>query len=138
MTHFAKSGEPILYNKLTELILQTKLYLHHAPRHEKFGLCQEIMSNLYEIYGLVVESQKRYHKKTTLVNLDISHEKLRMFVKLYFDMGYFAYRDHKNTNNMTEALRRYRILSTLIDEVGRMIGGWIKYTDAKTKASETK
>ena len=47
---------------------QMNLYLNHFPSHEKFGLSQAIRCKAYEIYGFVVESQKRYQKKTSLTH----------------------------------------------------------------------
>lgn len=61
---------------------QMNLYLNHFPSHEKFGLSQVIRCKAYEIYGLVVESQKRYQKKTSLTHLDVCHEQLRMLLRL--------------------------------------------------------
>lgn len=66
---------------------QMNLYLNHFPSHEKFGLSQAIRCKAYEIYGFVVESQKRYQKKTSLTHLDVCHEQLRMLLRLAFELG---------------------------------------------------
>lgn len=124
-------GEPKLYTKLSELIKLSHIYLNHAPKHEKFGICQNIRQSLYATYELVVESQKKYHKKTTLTNLDIEHEKVKMLYKLFFDLGYFKYKNNKRELSDKEMLRRYKAISILLNETGAMIGGWIKYNDAK-------
>jgi four helix bundle protein len=47
---------------------QMNLYLNHFPKHEKYGLSQQIRNSAYEVYGYIVESQKRYLKKTSLTN----------------------------------------------------------------------
>jgi hypothetical protein len=75
---------------------------------------------------LLTECEKKYHKKTTLTTLDIEHEKLRMDFLAYFELGYFHYKNHKNILNQMEAYDRYACISNMIDEIGRMIGGWIK------------
>ena len=79
--------------KFIDFARQMNLYLNHFPKHEKYGLCQQIRNSAYEVYGYIVESQKRYQKKTSLTNLDICHEQLRMFLRLAFELGYFSFKD---------------------------------------------
>lgn len=58
--------EAKLDKKFTDFAKQMNLYLNHFPKHEKYGLAQEIRRKAYECYGFIVEAQKRYHKKTAL------------------------------------------------------------------------
>ena len=51
-------------------------YLQHFPKFEKYGLAMAIRQCAYDVYGLIVEGQKRYFKKTSLTQLDIRHEQL--------------------------------------------------------------
>lgn len=76
-----------MISRCRDMIRQLNLYLNHFPKHEKYGLCQHMRNAAYDIYALIVECNKRYHKKTALVSLDIRHEQLRMFVHLAFEMG---------------------------------------------------
>jgi len=120
--------------KFIDFAKQMNLYLNHFPKHEKFGLSQQIRNAAYEVYGFIVESQKRYMKKTSLTSLDIAHEQLRMFIRLAYELGYFKFkdgavvtgRDHEKT-----ATHRYLVISRMVDEMGRMIGGWIQSERAK-------
>jgi hypothetical protein len=102
------------------------VYLNHFPKHEKYGLALEIRRAAYETYSFIVEAQKRYHKKTALTNLDVRHEQLRMLLRLAHTLGYFEFKDGQR-NDRPEATgeHRYLALSRLVDELGRMIGGWI-------------
>lgn len=43
--------------KFTDFAKQMNLYLNHFPRHEKYGLSQQIRVKAYEVYGFIVESQ---------------------------------------------------------------------------------
>lgn len=115
-----------ILHKCRRLILLLNVQLNHFPKHEKYGLCQEIRQSLYGVYGLLVECQKRYHNKTSLTKLDIQHEQLRAFVGLAFELGYYNYKHNKQEYSEAEALRRYTAASILINELGAMIGGWIK------------
>lgn len=112
--------------KAKELMKLLNINLNHFPKHEKYGLCLEIRRSMYGVYGLIVECQKRYHNKTSLTKLDVQHEQLRAFVNLAFEMGYFDYEHHKRGRAVDEALRRYTAVSILVNELGKMIGGWIR------------
>lgn len=122
--------------KMLGLIKQINLYLNHFPRHEKYGLSQQIRNCAYDAYALIIECQKRYHKKTTLTSLDIRHEQLRMFIRLAFELGYFAFRNSAIDDDQPALLaqKRYHTLSVMVDEVGRMIGGWIREDRAEKPA----
>jgi len=120
-------SEPGLYRKLVELLKLLNIYLNHFPKHEKYALANNIRSTAYSIYDLVTEGEKRYIKKTTLTNLDIAHEKLRMQLYLAYELGYFRYSDGKTDNYYLEReANRYQAITKLNDEIGKMIGGWIK------------
>ena len=119
--------EARLDRKFIQLAKLMNIYLNHFPKHEKYGLALEIRQAAYDVYGYIVEAQKRYHKKTTLTNLDIRHEQLRMLVRLANALGYFAFKDGRKTDRSPAetAEHRYLALSRLVDEIGKMIGGWI-------------
>lgn len=119
--------------KFIDFAKQMNLYLNHFPKHEKYGLCQQIRNSAYEVYGFIVESQKRFQKKTSLNNLDIAHEQLRMFLRLAFELGYFKFKDGAPFEKNTEktATHRYLVISRMVDELGRMIGGWIQAERSK-------
>jgi four helix bundle protein len=127
-------SEAQLDTKFVDFMKQLNLYLNHFPKFEKYGLCQQIRSCAYSVYGYVIESQKRYQKKTSLTNLDIAHEQLRMFLRLAFELGYFKFKEgvtpEKNSEKTAE--HRYLTISRMVDELGRMIGGWIQADKAKT------
>ena len=121
-------SEAILNRKFMEFIKLLNVYLNHFPKHEKYALSNRIRNTAYEVYDYISESQKRYQKKTTLTNLDIAHEKLRMQIYLAYELGYFRFRDAKEDPESPSKLEehRYLAITKLNDELGRMIGGWIK------------
>ena len=119
--------EAKLDQKFIGLAKLMNVYLNHFPKHEKYGLALEIRRAAYDVYGLIVEAQKRYIKKTTLTSLDIRHEQLRMLIRLAHELGYFEFKSGEKADKQREELseHRYLAISRLIDEIGRMIGGWI-------------
>lgn len=119
------NSEAELNRKFIETVKLMNVYLNHFPRFEKYALAQQIRQTAYEVYALIVEAQKRYHKKTTLGLLDIRHEQLRMLLNLAFDLGYFGFKDGTTDEQPAQLARhRHLAISRLVDELGRMIGGW--------------
>ena len=123
-------SEAILNRKYMEMIKLLNIYLNHFPKFEKYALSNNIRNTAYNVYDLITEAQKRYIKKTTLTNLDITHQKLRMQIYLANELGYFAFKDGKKDNKVSPQ-KRFLAISSLIDEIGRIIGAWINKLKCK-------
>ncbi len=119
--------EANLHLKMLYMIKLANIHLNHFPKHEKYGLSQQVRNCMYDMYNLVTEGKKRYKKKTTLTNLDIKHEQLRMMFKLSFELEYYSYKNGRKECSEKEAYRRYKAISVLINEIGAMVGGWIQH-----------
>jgi hypothetical protein len=128
-------SEAILNRKFMEFIKLLNIYLNHFPKHEKYALSNRIRNTAYEMYDYITEGQKKYFKKTSLTALDVVHEKLRMQIYLAYELGYFSFKDGKeadvNIINMSE--HRFSTINLLIDEIGKMIGAWIKKVREENK-----
>lgn len=118
-------AEAGLHRKLVLFAVQLEGYLAHFPNCHKYTLTQSIRQAFVDVYNLVTEAQKRYQKKTTLTQLDIRHEQLRMLVHLANELGLFGYSAGKK-DAQAQAVHRFTVLLRMIDELGRMIGGWLK------------
>ena len=105
--------EFVILTKLEELDAYSHNALFQFPKYEKFVLCAEVRSCLAGIIRLVVRAGKRYHKKTTLQDLDIEVEYLRCLVRKAHRLKYI------NTH-------RYKVWTEHINEIGKMTGAWIK------------
>ncbi len=120
-------SEAGLNRKYMEMIKLLNLYLNHFPKHEKFALCNVIRSTAYEIYDYITEAQSRYYKKTTLTNLDIAIQKLKMQIYLANELGYFHFKNSKFDDKVNEE-HKYLAISRLIGELGKIVGAWINKT----------
>ena len=127
----------LLDKKYIEMLKLLNIYLNHFPRHERYALSNRIRNMAYTVYDLITETQKRYHKKTTLTQMDVAHEQLRMQIRLAYELGYFQFKDGKATKETPEqlALHRLTAIEALVDEIGRMIGGWIQYERTQQKGA---
>jgi len=124
MTKTSMHSEASLHRKLILFAAQLEGYLAHFPNHHKYVLTQGIRQAYLDVYNLVTEAQKRYHKKTTLTQLDIRHEQLRMMLHLAHELGLFSYSGGRQQDT-APAAHRYLTISRMVDELGRMIGGWV-------------
>lgn len=56
----------------------------------------------------------------------MAHEQLRMLIRLAFEMNYFAYKHGTLTDQHEKSPEeRYEVLNRMVDELGRLIGGWM-------------
>lgn len=87
--------------------------LRQYPKSEKHTLVAETKDAAYTLLRFLVAANKRYHKKTTLQDADISLEMLRYYIRLGKDLGFLPTSKYENLSKMTT-------------EIGCMLGGWIR------------
>jgi hypothetical protein len=68
---------------------------------------------MFRLLELVITCNKKYYKKTTLQELDVELDVLRSYVRLGFNLHYLP-------------IKKYELWSKFNDEIGRMIGGWMR------------
>ena len=118
-------AEAGLHRKLILFAVQLEGYLAHFPNCHKYTLTQGIRQAFVDVYNLVTEAQKRYHKKTTLTQLDVRHEQLRMLINLAHELGLFGFSAGRK-DALAPGAHRHLVIVRMVDELGRMIGGWVK------------
>lgn len=87
--------------------------VRHFPKAERHVMSQELRLAMLRLLRLTIICGKRYHKKTTLRDLDAELELLRRQVRLAKTLGLLPFRKYENW-------------SRHLDEIGKMIGAWIK------------
>lgn len=103
----------LIERKVKNLISYVNIYTRHFPKHEKYVLGESIRRKSYELLELVVIINKKFHKKTDISQLNVKHEVFRQLINISFELGY-------------SKQKSYHHLSLLVDEIGKMIGAWIK------------
>ncbi len=103
----------ILDERCVEMINYGYVALRPLPKSETHVLGAQIRSCMLKIHRLIITAAKRYHKKTTLTDLDIEVAMLQRMVRLAKDLKFID-------------LKKYQIWSAFIVEIGKMVGGWIK------------
>ena len=103
----------IIYQKIYDLVLYTFPIIGRFPKSQKFVLGQQIENCLLEIGKLIIYANKLKDKKFKLYEIDIELEKLRFLIRLAKDLKFIS-------------IDRYGNFCKLVDEVGRLLGGWLK------------
>lgn len=116
-------NELIILQKVEDMATYAYHCIEQFPKSHKFTLGERLQILLEEIMVLIITCNKRYHKKTTLQDLDIRLDTLRSFVRIAKSLKVLPF--HK-----------YEHWSELNDEIGRLLGGWIKSMEGgKTPAT---
>ena len=87
--------------------------LRQFPKAEKFTLAAEIKRSMIRLLSLIITCNKRYYKKTTMQELDIELDILRSYIRLAMRLKFLPF-------------RKYEIWAGMLNEIGRMVGGWFK------------
>lgn len=110
---------PIL-RKIHELYKQFHEYRLLVPKHERFSIYERSENIIIEILELILEASYSYKEKknTLLERASIRLNILRFFIRLMKE-------------NKSLDMKKYTLLQGIIDEIGRMLGGWIKSSIVK-------
>ncbi|WP_286978944.1 diversity-generating retroelement protein Avd [Aminobacterium sp. UBA5514] len=102
-----------LQEKLRQLAAYQRIIMRQFPRVERHSLCDDIRHTTRELQRLVCRCKKRYYKKTTLEDMDIELDLLRELVMESYESKYIN-------------AHRFEVWSKHVNEIGKMIGGWIQ------------
>lgn len=106
----------LIEKKIRDMIVYNNIMLKQFPKHEKYLLAAKIRETGYSLLELAVMANKKYIKKTTFTEFDVKHEVIRQMINLAFELEYIDSQKH-------------RVSQLKVDEVGRMLGAWIKADD---------
>lgn len=109
------SEELKILQKTYDMILYGNICLRQFPKHEKHVMAADIRQSMYRLLELIVRANKKYHKKTTLQDIDVELEVLRTYIRLASDqeLKYLP-------------IKKYENWAKMLNEIGRMLGGWMK------------
>lgn len=89
--------------------------MKHFPREQKFLIGDRIQGLISDILEAFIEAyySPGKEKKPKLMQANIQLEKLRYYIRLCYELGYYT-------------STKYGLIMEKIQEIGRMNGGWIK------------
>jgi four helix bundle protein len=87
--------------------------LKDFPKSERYTLVEKIHDTLLSFISKVVEARKVEDKNRILKQADAELEKLKVLMRLSKDQEFIS-------------MGQYRKASEKLDELGKMLGGWMK------------
>jgi four helix bundle protein len=109
-----RSKDIVIFKKAYDLSLDmfraTKLF----PKSQRFLMASRLEELMVGILEKIVHANEAQDKSPILKELSALLERLRILIRLSNDLTYIDF-------------KRYERLSLGVDEIGRMLGGWIKY-----------
>ena len=104
--------------KVQDLMEYSYPILNQFPKAEKFSFAQDIRHCMNTLLELTITEDKKYTKKTTIENMDIENEKLKVYIRVAHKLRYID--NH-----------RYATWEKKVVEIGKMIGGLLKSVSGK-------
>jgi hypothetical protein len=104
---------PVVITKHYDLCLWLVPHINKFPRDHRFTLGDRIVGGLYDILEMLLEAAYTGRKREVLLRANLKLEQLRYLIRLSKDLRLLS-------------LQRYEHAAELTDEVGRMLGGWLK------------
>ena len=102
-----------LLTKLHDLLLYLIPELNKFPRSHRFVLGDRIESKLLEVQEHCLRAYYSREKRTHLLESNLKLEVTRHLIRLAHGLRLFS-------------THTYGVLAAKVDEVGRMIGGWLR------------
>lgn len=106
----------LIYQKYIDLIEYGYKLLIKYPKYEKYALVSEIRRNMYQSLKYILYANKianKYNRLDILNRLDAEIAMQSFFVRFSYKNKYI------NTSNYYEWSKR-------LEEIGKILGGWIK------------
>ena len=118
------SYEPFhLKERIGDMIRYGRPITMTFPRRNR-DLADDLRATMTRMYHLAVEIEKKYYRKTTTQQLDIELEWLRHLVRLSADKDCCGVKFAPPLS-----LHQYEVWARYNDEIGRILGGYIKSLD---------
>jgi hypothetical protein len=109
----AKDQELIVITKTYDLILWSCNHTSRFPRSHRFVLGERIERNLYDVLEILIQAKYTRNRQVLLERANLTLEILRFQMRLAKDLQCLK------TNS-------YAFAAQAIDEIGKLIGGWLK------------
>lgn len=109
----------VIYQKIYDLIVYSMPIVNRLPKSQRFVLGQRMQNSMLNIASLIVKANKLRSKQNVLYEIDIELEQLRLLIRVAKDMKYLP-------------MRKYENHSQKVDEIGRLLGAWIKKVQGRS------
>jgi len=119
--------EPIKGPKIVLAAYDLVLGLYPAvrgfPKSQQYLLGRRVEDAALEILTGLIAANAARNKKAKLTAVDAEIEKLRLLIRLSCDLKFIS-------------MKKYAALAESVDELGRMLGGWMKWVEEKMSSGD--
>lgn len=112
-------NELTVITKTYDLILWTTNHTSRFPRNHRHVLGIRIEKKLYEVLDLLIDAKFSRQRREKLEEINRKLEGLRFLFRLAKDLKCLE-------------VSSYGFGARLLDEIGRLVGGWLKSSDGST------
>jgi hypothetical protein len=120
--HSRKSG--VALEKIYQFLLWLIPAVEKFPKSQKFLLGDRMQTLALDVQESLIEATYTKNPMPHLLACNLRLEKLRFLFRLAMDLRYLD-------------LQRYEFAARAIDEIGRLVGGWLKAQRGVAAASGT-
>jgi len=112
------SNEVVILPKIYDLILWYGKKIIYYPKKYKYNLGERITDIFLDVIENIIEAQYSSKKYYFLRKTNILLEKLRIMIRLSKDLQCIT-------------IKEYEYMTRETNEIGKMVGGWEKYSKYK-------
>jgi len=102
-----------IFEKTYELILWLYPTVNKFPKPQRFVLGQQIENAILKILQGIIEANQERNKIPYLKQISVELDKLRILIRLSKDLKFIS-------------IKQYGFVANKVNEIGKMLGGWIK------------
>ncbi|MCX7422020.1 MAG: diversity-generating retroelement protein Avd [Planctomycetia bacterium] len=117
-----KADELQVIERAYELVVWLSSHLENFPKSYKFTLAERMGTRLYEVLELLIEAKYSRERQPLLKRVNLHLEVLRFQSRIAKDTRCWS------IDNYGSAARK-------IDEVGKLVGGWLRRTNSSEGAA---
>ncbi len=111
-----KAEPPVIFRAAYDLVLSVYRVVPGFPKSQRFVLGQRLEGEAVDLLAALIEANLTRDKASALERASLGLERLRIFLRLAKDLSFLDF-------------TRYEELTTRTDEIGRMLGGWLKWAE---------
>jgi len=102
-----------IFSKTYDLMLWLLKALNKFPKEQRFRLAERIENTLFAFHERLLEAARTKDKQFVLTEADLELEKLRLYLRLAQDLHCLSFNQYEHAAQM-------------VNEVGKLLGGWLK------------
>ena len=102
-----------IFQKTYDFMLWIYPRINAFPKSQRFVLGQQMQNSVIDILKGIIQANTERNKLPYLKQVSTDLDKLRILVRLSKDLHFIN-------------IRKYECACSYVNEIGRMLGGWIK------------